>query len=346
MSGERLTQKEIDDLFEKGLEKLDNAMNTNVDGYQPYDFNRPDKFNLENIRSLRAISNSFARSFSQIMSASLRLPINFKLSRNNQIEQLPYASEYVEKMVKDYYAFCVVELGKKDLGKIIIEIDLGLALAIHRNLCGRSKEFNIEEKKPMTEIEKETMEEWVTDKMFGQLAEAFQNVENFNFKLEKIETDPQYVKVTRNSDMIVLIPFDIEIGDVEVTNEFVQKESVMRICIPYLAIEPVAEKLTTENSSEYSVNNNATEKNEDVIKNHLSTVECDIEIELGKNQINLKELLTLKKGDVLPLEKYVNESLIGYIDEKPKFSCIAGQKENRVAVKIQAFAEREGDYGE
>lgn len=340
MSAERLSQKEIDDLFEKGIENLDSVMTSNVDGYQPYDFNRPDKFNLENIRSLRAISNGFARTFSQIMSASLRLPINFKLSRNDQIEQLPYASEYVEKMVKDYYAFCVIELGTKNLGKIIIEIDLGLGLAIHRNLCGRSKEFNIEEKKPITEIEKDTMEEWLTDKLFGQLEEAFQNVADFNLKLEKIETDPQFVKVTRNSDMIVVIPFDIEIGDVEVKNEFIQKESVMRVCIPYLAIEPVIEKLTTENANEYNSNSQTTEISKEIIQSNINAVNCEVEIELGKAKIFLKELVTLKEHDVLPLEKYANDELLGFIDGKPKFSCVPGVDGKRIAVKVTSFAER------
>lgn len=338
MAKDRLTQDQINALFERGDGTIDDVL-SNVDGFQNYDFNRPDKFNLENIRSLQSIANVFSRGFSQIMSASLRVPINFKLSRENAIEQIPYASEYIEKMVKDYYAFCIIDLGERNLGMIIVEIDLALAISIHRNLLGAGKEFVIEdERKPLTEIEKITMEEWVQDKVFPQLEEAFQNVAHFDLRLANIETDPQYVKITRPTDMIALIALDVEVGSQEEKEKKV-KEAGIRICIPYLSIEPIMDKLTTENANEYRLDKEEGNQ-ETIIKKHLELIKKKIDIELGKNEISLKELLALSEGDVLPLEKKISEDLIGYIMEKPKFSCLPGKKGNKVAVKIKNFAKK------
>lgn len=340
MSKDRLNQKQIDDLFERGMEGIEDLLSSNLDGYQNYDFNRPDKFNLENIRSLQSIANVFSRGFSQIMSASLRVPINFKLNKDNMVEQVPYATEYIEKMVKDYYAFCIIDLGDRNLGMIIVEIDLALAIPIHRNLLGAGKNFAIdEERKPLTEIEKIAMEEWVQDKMFPQLEEAFQNVAQFNLRLANIETDPQYVKITRPSDMIVLIGFDVEIGSQEDKKKQV-KEAGIRICIPYLSIEPIMDKLTTENANEYRLDK-VEDDQKPIIEKHLHLVKKKIDVELGKNKISLKELLALSEGDILPLERKIDEELIGYISDKPKFSCVPGRKGNKIAVKIKNFAKKE-----
>lgn len=340
MSKERLNQKQIDDLFERGAEGLEELVLSNVDGYQQYDFNRPDKFNLENIRSLQSIANVFSRGFSQIMSASLRVPVNIKLSKDNTVEQVPYATEYIEKMVKDYYAFCMIDLGDRNLGMIIVEIDLAIVIPIHRNLLGAGKNFVVEEeRKPLTEIEKIAMEEWIQDKMFPQLEEAFQNVAQFNLRLANIETDPQYVKITRPSDMIALIAFDVEVGAHD-ENEKQVKEAGVRICIPYLSIEPIMDKLTTENANEYRLDK-VEDEQDGVIKKHLHHLKKKIDVELGKNKISLKELLALSEGDVLPLEKKVQDDLVGYIANRPKFSCIPGRKGNKVAVKIKKFAKKE-----
>lgn len=341
MGKNEMSQQEINALFESGesgLEKLEGQMNREEASYQAYDFNRPDKFNLENIRSLQSIANVFSRGFSQIMSATLRVPITFKLNKDNVIEQVPYASEYIEKMVKDYYAFCIIDLGDRNLGMIIIEIDLSLAIPIHRNLLGRGKEISFnDERKPLTDIEKDVMEEWVQDKMFPQLEEAFRNVAPFNLHLANIETDPQYVKITRASDMIVMIGFDVEVGSPE---ERQVKESGIRICIPYLSIESIIDKLTTENANEYKLDMNEGKK-DDVIKKHLELIKKKVSVELGKNKITVKELLALTEGDVLPLEKSKDEELIGYISDKPKFSCYPGKRGNKIAVKINKFAAKE-----
>lgn len=342
MSKDRLSQKQIDDLFERGMEGIEELLSSNVDGYQTYDFNRPDKFNLENIRSLESIANVFSRGFSQIMSAYLRVPVNFKLSKENIVEQVPYATEYIEKMVKDYYAFCMIELGDRNLGMIIVEVDLSLAIAIHRNLFGKGKEFRIEEeRKPLSEIEIITMKQWVEERMFPQLKEAFQNVAQFDLRLKNIETDPQYVKITRPSDMIALIALDVE-AEVGTQEENIkqEKEAAIRICIPYLSIEPIMDKLTTENANEYRLDK-VEDDQSSTIEKHIGMVKKKIDIELGKNKLSIKELLALSEGDVLPLERKINDELLGYISNIPKFSCVPGKKGNKIAVKINSFATKE-----
>lgn len=341
MSDNGLSQEQIDSLFEGGADAVDDYISKEDgnDDFQNYDFNRPDKFNLENIRSLISIANVFSRGFSQTMSASLRTNINFTLNKGNSVSQIPYSNEYIKELAKDFFAFCITDLGNRDLGMVIIEVDIALGLAIQRNLLGAGKSLIFDEnRRSITEIEKIAMEEWVQEKIFPNLEESFQNIAHFNLKLDKIETDPQLVKVTRDTDMIAIIAFDIEYGP---ENNKEKMENAMRIAIPYLSIEPIIDRLTPENSSVEYKNEKSEESQSHILQTHLNWIKQDIDVELGKSKIKVKELLSLEDGDVLVLNKKINDDLLGYVSNKPKFSCTPGKSGNKVAVKITNFAERE-----
>lgn len=337
MSDKKLSQDEINEIIQaanSGGEQAINVLLKESDkkyDFQDYDFNRPDKFNLENIRSLDSISKAFSRNFTQIMSARLRMPIKFDISA--EIEQVPYQSEYIEKMPKDTYVFCVTELGAEELGKIIVEFDLNMVIPIHKKLMGGKDVELLDERRLLTEIEQLTVEEWVNEMMFLQLQDSFRNIVDLNLNISAIETDPQYVKITTNTDMVALITFDVYLGKEE-------KKTTMRLCIPYLSIEPIIDQLTTENVHEFKLEK-SDESKIDVLKNHLNRVEKNFDVELGKTELTLNELLDLSKDDVLLLNKTIDDDLTGYVSNIPKFSCRMGKKENRAAVKITGFAKKE-----
>lgn len=331
----KMSQQQIDDLISQlssGEEDLTNDMDQEVgEVYTDYDFDRPDKFNMENLKSLQSIATSFARNFSQLMSASLKMPINFRMT--NGIEQVPYATEFLEKLPKNYYVFCVVDLGNRSLGlgKIIVQFDLNMVLPIHRKMMG-AKQVKIDQKiRNLTEIEKITLEQWVKDLMFPNLQESFRNVVDLKLKMQTIETDAQYIKVTTATDMIAIINFEVSIGE---------DKTMMQICIPYMSIEPIMQQLTTENIYEFKLET-IEKKQDEIIQKHIMRMEEEIEIELGTSLVTVEELLALGEGDVLLLDKKIDENLIGYVSNKPKLSCTMGRKENKVAVKITGFIEKE-----
>jgi flagellar motor switch protein FliM len=331
---EKMTQSEIDDLFNamqdgKDLE-VEELLKKKDDTYTDYDFDRPDKFSLENLKSLQTIANTFARNFSQFMSASIKMPITFRV--NQTIEQIPYSSEYVEKSPKNFYVFCVTDLGNRHLGlgKVILEFDLNMIIPIHKKMMG-AKKVQIEEKRRLlTEIEKIALQQWISDLLFPQLHDAFRSVVDLKFKITNIETDAQYAKVTTSTDMIALITFEVQIGE---------KRTTMKLVIPYMSVEPIIDNLTTENIYEFKVED-AAESKEEIIKTHLSLVKEKIDVELGRSNVTLRELLEFSEGDVMILDKHIQDDLIGYVKEIPKIACKMGRKDNKIAVKVTGFAEK------
>ena len=77
------------------------------------------KFGVEHLRSLQAIASTFGKQTSQTLSARMRIPIELEPST---VEQVPFTSEYVEKMPKDYYLYCVIDLGLPSLEKLLLRL--------------------------------------------------------------------------------------------------------------------------------------------------------------------------------------------------------------------------------
>ena len=69
------------------------------------------------------------------------------------------------------------------------------------------------------------------------IKEAWANVIDINPKLDKIEVNPQFAQIIPHNETIALITMNLEIG---------QREGMMNICIPYLLIEPILDKLSAK----------------------------------------------------------------------------------------------------
>ena len=68
------------------------------------------------------------------------------------------------------------------------------------------------------------------------LHEPWQNVLDISPHLERIETNSQYAQIISPSEVIAIITMNIKIGDVE---------GLMNICLPYITLESVIDKLNT-----------------------------------------------------------------------------------------------------
>lgn len=344
MENRNLSQNEIDALFEakdEGKEALSELLTQTVDevgSFKEYDFVQPDKFNLDNTNSLKQIAKLLGRNLSQTLTAKLRLSssLSIELNKENPIEQLPYTAEYTEKMPKDRFVFVVIDLTLKGLGKIILQMDLAMAMALHRKSMGAPTVELNEERKPLTFLEKKGLEKWLTEYVIPNLEESFESVVKTEMKVHNIDMDPQQIKITTSNDMVALVMYDVWFEN----NPSVQ--TTMFLCIPYLSIEPIIEKLTTENVHEFKMKDEDKQR-QVMLRKNVELIQKNIDIELGKTRLHLKELLSLELGDVLRLDKEVGEEMVGYIGGKAKFVCLPGRIGNKIAVKVTGFAKKGGE---
>ena len=108
----------------------------------------------------------------------------------------------------------------------------------------------------------------------------------------------------------------------------------MNFCIPYITIEPIISKL----SSQFwfsSVRRTSTTQYMGVLKDKLSTVDMDVVAEVGTINLSVRDVLALRTGDVVRLSNVrVGDPFTLSVGNKTKFLCQAGVIGKKVAVQI------------
>jgi flagellar motor switch protein FliM len=142
---------------------------------------------------------------------------------------------------------------------------------------------------------------------------------------QRAEINPQFVQIVPPTDVVVVINFEVE---VEYTS------GVLSICIPYSMLEPVKEKLSAGFQSEQlEVDRGwATRFKAGLMKSYV-----DIYVELGQAQVFGKDIVNLKKGDVIQLEHYASDPLNIYLEGVKKFKGYPGNYKGNQAVQISSI---------
>ena len=176
----------------------------------------------------------------------------------------------------------------------------------------------------LTDIENSVIE-GVIVRILANMREAWTQVIDLRPRLGQIETNPQFAQIVPPSEMVVLVTLETKVGD---------EEGMMNFCIPYITIEPIISKL----SSQFwfsSVRRSSTTQYLGVLKDKLSTVDMDIVAELGSIVVPVRDVLNLRVGDTIRLSNVkVGDPLTLSVGDQKKFLCQAGVIGKKMAVQI------------
>ena len=106
---------------------------------------------------------------------------------------------------------------------------------------------------------------------------------------------------------------------------------IMSLCIPYSTLEPVREKLSAGFQSEQMESDNTWVNR---FREGLINSKVDLMVELGRTEINAREVINLKKGDVIVLDHYASDALNMYIGGVLKFKGYPGTSRGNQAVQV------------
>jgi flagellar motor switch protein FliM len=318
---EVLSQDEIDQLL-----TAINAGETEPEDFKPaadtrkikiYDFKRPDKFSKEQIRTISIMHETFARLTTNNLSANLRSMVHVHVA---SVDQLTY-EEFI-RSIPTPTTLAVINMDPLK-GNAILEIDPAITFSIIERLFGGTGE-STKSQHELTDIEQAVMEGMIV-RILGNMREAWAQVIDLRPRLGQIETNPQFAQIVPPTDMVVLVTLETKVGDVE---------GMMNFCIPYLTIEPIIGKLSAQFWYS-SARRAATNENLNTLKEKLSTVEVAIVAEIGKINIPIKDVLSLRQGDVIRLFNVrVGDPFSLNIGNKTKYLCRPGIVGKKVAVQI------------
>ncbi|MCX7948584.1 MAG: flagellar motor switch protein FliM [Treponemataceae bacterium] len=318
---EVLSQEEIDQLL-----TAINAGETEPEEFKPaadtrkikiYDFKRPDKFSKEQIRTVSIMHETFARLTTTSLSAYLRSMVHVHVA---SVDQLTY-EEFI-RSIPTPTTLAIINMDPLK-GNAILEIDPAVTFSIIDRLFGGTGE-GTKVQHELTDIEQSVMEGIIV-RILGNMREAWSQVIDLRPRLGQIDTNPQFAQIVPPSEMVVLVTLETKVGEVE---------GMMNFCIPYLTIEPIIGKL----SAQYwysSVRRGTTTENLNILKDKLSTVDITVVAEVGRIQIPVRDVLSLKVGDVIRLYNVrVGDPMTLNIGNKKKFLCRPGVVGKKMAVQI------------
>ena len=318
---EVLSQDEIDQL----LQAISSGESEDTD-FKPvndtrkikiYDFKRPDKFSKEQIRTVSIMHETFARLTTTSLSAQLRSLVHVHVA---SVDQLTY-EEFI-RSIPTPTTLAVINMDPLK-GNAVLEIDPAITFSMIDRLFGGTGQ-GAKVSRDLTDIEQSVMEGIIV-RILANMREAWTQVIDLRPRLGQIETNPQFAQIVPPSEMVVLVTLETKVGE---------EEGMMNFCIPYLTIEPIISKL----SSQFwfsSVRRSSTTQYLGTLKEKLSDVDMDVVAEIGTINMPIRDVLALRVGDVVRLSTVrVGDPLSLSVGNKKKFYCQPGVVGKKMAVQI------------
>lgn len=230
--GEVLSQNEIDSLLralndgELDVEEMKDVPEKQV---KNYDFARPSKFSKEHLRTLEIIFEHYGRLISTNLPVYLRKSVQVEVMNSEAVTYSEFSNALSNPVL----------LGVVDMeplnGNIILEVASNLGYAIVDRMLGGMGQ-PLDRSRDFSEIELLIIERILTV-CVDLLNEPWQNVVEISPRLERIETNSQFAQIISPNEMIAIVTINVKIGEVE---------GLMNVCLPFMTLEPVMDKLNTK----------------------------------------------------------------------------------------------------
>lgn len=282
-----------------------------------YDLTSQDRIIRGRLPQLDVIYEKFMRSFRVSLSSALR-----------KIATLNHAStdflkfgEFINTLPMPTCMSVLRFNALRGSALFVIESKLAYAL-VDSFFGGADRPYTKIEGKDFTAIELSIVRK-VVDLAIEDLENAWASVEKIDASFVRTEINPQFVGIVPPTDIVIASTFDVELENANGT---------ITLVIPYSTIEPIKQKLSTG----FQVESDQTDKKlwTAIIRRQLSETEVDLSVNLGESAINLKDLMALKVGDVIPLNQDVTGEFDVKVEGTPKFKAYYGIHHGTVAVQI------------
>lgn len=315
---EVLSQEEIDALLtsvstSKSFEDDDAESQETV---YLYDFKHPSRVSKDQLRSLRTIHESFARILGTYLTTLLRTIVDVQLLSIDQVTFLEFTMA-----MSNPGCIWIFNLDKYE-GKGIVEVSPDLVvLTIERLFGGEGKHSG--ETRSLSVIEQNVAGK-IIEKVMGIYDEAWSKAVPIKSNVISFEMNPQFAQVAPSSETAVVMFLEINVRNTTFP---------MNICFPYFVLDPIIQKLSSENFENIHVTAKSAEDQLNLEEN-LKNTKVKLKTFLGSTTITLQELLDLEKDDVLILNKEVKDQLLISIEDKMRFIGTPGVSGKKKAIRI------------
>ncbi len=280
----------------------------------PYDFASQDRIVRGRMPTLEMINERFARHMRISLFNLMRRSADISI---NGIQMIKFG-EYIHSL------FVPTSLNMVRIrplrGTCLFTLEAKLVFILVDNFFGGDGRFHAKiEGREFTPTERRIIQ-ILLEQSFIDLKEAWSPVMKVDFEYLDSEVNPALATIVSPSEVVVVCSFHIELdgggGNFHVT-------------MPYSMIEPIREKLDAGVQSD---RDDVDHRWIQALREEVMSAEVELQSTLLETEMTLKQVMNLKKGDVIPVE--MPKQVIVDVGGLPTFRAKYGQSRDRAAVKI------------
>jgi flagellar motor switch protein FliM len=311
-----LSQEEIDALL-KGVD--DGDFEIEIDEFQDkgvaknYDFSSQERIVRRRIPTLEMINERFSR---YLRTSLLKLLHHSPEIFISDIEIQKF-SEYIRNLRTPTNLNIIRFSPLRGRALIVIEPSL-ISSTVDSFFGGGGQIYKAIEEREFTPTEMRVIQILI-DMIFNDLKEAWEPVMALNFEYMSSEVNPYFANIVSAEDIVVVTTLNIMLEG---------SGGRINIVMPYSMIEPIRALLdaigddSDETDSQWKV----------ALRNEILGVELSMNSPLVEKNLSIREVLQLKKGDVIPID--MPKTVLLKVAGVPVFTGKACASEGYYAVQI------------
>lgn len=312
-----LSQAEIDALL-NGDSEVKDEPTASVSGesdIRPYDPNTQRRVVRERLQALEIINERFARHFRMGLFNLLRRSPDITVGAIRIQPYHEFAATCGADQPEPYSSETAARLG-------LVVFSPSLVFIAVDNLFGGDGRFPTKvEGREFTHTEQRVINRMLKLALEGY-SDAWKAINPLEVEYVRSEMQVKFTNITTSpNDIVVNTPFHVEIGNL--TGEF-------NICLPFSMIEPLRELLVNpplENSR------NEDQNWRDNLVRQVQHSQLELVANFADISLRLSQILKLKPGDVLPIEK--PDRIIAHVDGVPVLTSQYGTLNGQYALRIE-----------
>jgi len=215
-------------------------------------------------------------------------------------------------------------------GNCIIEINPSIAFPMIDRLLGGLGE-SYESTRELTDIELNLLDA-ILRIIMQRLKEGWAPITDMYPTVETKESSPNVVQIVSQNEIVIMVVMEIIIGN---------SSGMINLCYPVIYLEPILSRLANR---DIMLGETSAKKSRNKELNTLiSRAEVFIESIIGQAELSVGELLELKKGDIMRLDRAADDKAIVMIDKKELFLAEIGLHRFRKSIKIESLVRTDKD---
>lgn len=214
-------------------------------------------------------------------------------------------------------------------GTALIILDAKLVFKLVDNFFGGDGRHAKIEGREFTPTELRVVQ-MVLNQAFVDLREAWKAVKVIDFEYINSEVNPAMANIVSPSEVVVVSTFHVELDG---------GGGELHITIPYSMIEPMREVLDAGLQSD---TDERDERWVRALRQDVMSAQVDLECEIARREITLRDIVDLRAGDVIPFN--MPETSVVTANGIPMFRVVMGRSKENLALKIVQVIDRKNAH--